>query len=132
MKESKVLKTAGILMIIGGVVMMLLSVLSLLGGAVVAGADVFLGGLFLLISVIGILGAVLEFIAGIWGLKSWNHPEKAHRCVVMGVVLILFSVVSGAGSIVISGFTVNTAVSLFLGLILPILYIYGASSIKDV
>lgn len=125
-KGSGLLKFAGVLLIIGGVLGILLGLVALLGLAAWAGitgndyaSDLpYITGAFTLIS------AVLQLIAGIVGIKNCKKAEKAGVCIVWGVVVIALSVI---GSIIsVAGGNAFPAATFFLGLILPALYITGA------
>ncbi len=134
MQGTKILKVTGILMIIGGALLVLLGLIALAGGALVASANVSgataVGGLLIVASAISLLGAALELIAGILGVKNCQNPEKAGTCFTLGIVLIALSVASNIFSIIVNGFSASMVGSLVLGLILPILYTYGASLVK--
>lgn len=130
MGESKLLKWTGIIMIIGGGLMTLISLIGLLGGIIASGGSQILGGLIILLTIIGLAASVLQLVAGIMGAKNWNQPAKAQGCFVIGVVIIAVSLLSNVGSIWLSGFAADTVFDVLLGLVLPGLYTYGAYQLK--
>ena len=127
MKGSNFLKVTGILMIIGGALSIILSIIAVLGVAALAllGAS---SGLLYVSAILAILSAVVQLIAGIKGAKNAKDPVKGSKCLAWGIVVIALSVVgqilSVAGG---GGFDV---VSLLVGLVVPVLYIIGAIQLK--
>ena len=125
-KGSVLLKVAGILMIIGGALAIVLGIIGLIG----VSALVYLSngelssGLLYLAFVLALVGGILQLIAGIIGVKNWNKPEKAKTCIVWGVIVAVISVLSNILTAV--GGSDFSVVSLITGLALPALYIVGA------
>ena len=125
-KGSGFLKVTGILMIIGGGISIILSILAVLGvAAFVYISDGEASSAMLYASVaLMVVSAVAQLVAGIIGVVNCKKPEKAGLCIAWGVIVaalcvggtILNSVGGGSFSIL----------SLVLGLVLPILYIIGA------
>ena len=123
MKGKQFLKVTGILMIIGGGLGIIFSLIAIAGVAALAylGADM---GALIFSSVLAIVGAVIELVAGILGVKNCDKPEKANTCIVMGALVAVLTVVSMIVNAVAGGsFSV---LSLVTGLVLPGLYIAGA------
>lgn len=138
-KGSGFLKVTGILMIIGGIISILVSGLTIL--ALVSDTTVgFLLKLFVAVMAettplfyvacaLTLIGAIAELVAGIVGVKNCKLPEKAGTCMAMGVVVAVLSVTGNILSAVSGGeFSVF---SLILGLVLPALYIFGAYKNKQ-
>lgn len=104
-KGAGFLKVTGILMIIGGAIGIIFSIIALLGIA-------------------ALVGSIAQLVAGIIGVANCKKPEKAMTCIVFGVIVAVFNVagvilnVAGGGSF--------NFVSLITGLILPVLYVIGA------
>ena len=130
MKGQKMLKVCSILMIVGGGIAAVLSVLAILGAAALAAA----GALetFLLIAVIlAVLGAGIELAAGIVGVKAAGMPSvgKIKASVIMGILVVVMSIVSNVFNYSLNGkFDV---VSIVLGLVLPVLYLIGVFKFKN-
>lgn len=125
-KGAGFLKVTGILMIIGGALGIIFSIIALLGIAALAtlaDAHYELGMLYAAGGV-ALVGSIAQLVAGIIGVANSKKPEKAMTCVVFGVIVAVFNVagvilnVAGGGSF--------NFVSLITGLILPVLYIVGA------
>ncbi len=119
---SGFLKVCGILMIIGGVLGLLFAILAVV---VIRQTGSGLNTTANWISVIlAFVGCVIELIAGIMGVKYANRPEKARACMLCGLLVILTSVLSQIISVIAGGeFSVGSAIT---GLIVPILYVFGA------
>lgn len=130
MKGQKMLKVCSILMIVGGGIAAVLSVLAILGAAALATA----GALetFLLIAVIlAVLGAGIELAAGIVGVKAAGMPSvgKIKASVIMGILVVVMSIASNVFNYTLNGkFDV---VSIVLGLVLPVLYLIGVFKFKN-
>ena len=124
MKGRKFLKVTGILMIIGGSIGIIGAIIAVIGvGALAAILETSSGGL-MFASILTLIGAVIQFIAGIMGVKNSARPEKAQSCIVMGVLVALFSIAGNIISTVLgNSFSV---MNLITGLALPVLYIIGA------
>ena len=125
-KGTGFLKVTGILMIIGGAVSIILSIIAALGIAALAYiSDEAVSSALLYASVIlMIVSAVAELVAGIIGVANCKKPDKAGSCIVWGIIVAVLSV---AGTILNSvGGGSFSAFSLILGLVLPVLYIIGA------
>lgn len=126
-KGSVLLKVAGILMIIGGAISLILAIVAILGIALLASAGASSGLLYAAGAVL-LISAVAELIAGIIGVKNWNKPEKAKTCICWGVIVAVLSVAGNVlWSIAGGDFSIP---SLLLGLVLPVLYIIGAVTNK--
>lgn len=125
-KGAGFLKVTGILMIIGGAIGIIFSIIALLGIAALATlADTHYElGMLYAAGAVALVGSIAQLVAGIIGVANCKKPEKAMTCVVFGVIVAVFNVagvilnVAGGGSF--------NFVSLITGLILPVLYIVGA------
>lgn len=125
-KGAGFLKVTGILMIIGGAIGIIVSIVALLGIAALgtlADAHYELGMLYAS-GALALVGSIAQLIAGIMGVANSKKPEKAMTCIVFGVIVAVFNV---AGVILnVAGGNSFNFVSLITGLILPVLYIIGA------
>lgn len=126
-KGATLLKVMGILMIIGGAISVVMSIIAVAGIAAIAylsDGAVSMGMLYASAALMAV-GSVAELIAGILGVANSKKPEKAKTCVVWGVIVAALSVAGivlnaiGGGSF--------SAVSAVTGLVLPVLYIIGAA-----
>ncbi len=120
------LKVTGILMIIFGSIML---VITLLGISALVYLDSQLMGIMSLetlyvAAVLSLIGAVVQFVAGIVGVKNCRNPQKAGLCLGFGIAT---AVISTAGALLapLAGSEINF-VSIIFGLVLPILFILGA------
>ena len=129
-KGQKFLKVTSILMIIGGALSGITCLLGIAGVALLAAvADSHTAALLLYLALaLALAAAVVEFIAGLKGLKACKTGENADKCVVLGAVIagitILSTIINLAG-----GGKVNVT-SILLSLVVPGLYIYGAMQVK--
>lgn len=71
-------------------------------------------------------GALLNFVIGIIGIVNCNKIRKAGICFVCGIILIVWQLANDAYSAVASGVTALSLISMVIGLILPLLYFWGA------
>lgn len=132
---SKMLKVCSILMIIGAALALVMAIVGFMGlGAIMgAAAGSFAAGFGVAAILMGIasLGAVLQLIAGIMGVKNWDKPQKATGCIVMGIVILVINIISQVGSLMSSQSTGSEVFGIILGLVLPILYLVGAFQLKN-
>ena len=129
--SNKFLKVTGILMIIGGSIGLILGIIAVVGvGALV----LFLGaeaeaGLLMFGAVLYLVGAIVQFVAGILGVKNAAKPEKAKSCIIFGCLVVALTIISTIINVVGGG---SVAVfNLVLGLALPALYLVGAFQNKS-
>lgn len=129
MKGRKFLKVTGILMIIGAAFGIFGGIIAIIGaGALAAVLETSAGGL-MLASMLILVSAVFQLIAGIMGVKNCDKPEKAQSCLVMGIIVAVLSVAGNVISNVLgSDFNIFSYAT---GLIIPILYIMGAVKNKE-
>ena len=120
-KGKGFLKVVGILMIIGGAIGIISSIVLLACTAPAAAVLSMIGissGAVIASGLLGLVGAALELVAGILGVKNCADPSKANSCIAFGIVVLALTVISN-----ILYFSV---LSFLLGLILPVLYLIGA------
>ena len=137
-KSSKLLKVTSILMIIFGSLALLLGIfaligaLAIMGGALGLGTDgaQLVGELILVAAVVALIGAIIQFVAGIVGVKNYNKPEKANVCVVFAVLVALVTVASTVFNAIGGDFGTTQIISLLIGLVIPVLYMVGALQLK--
>lgn len=125
-KGSRFLNITGILMIIGGALMMILSLIAIVGIAALAYlSDGEISSSLLYGSgALALVSAVVQLVAGIMGVKYCNRPDKAGTCMGWGIAVAVLFIISMVLNYVGGGeFKV---VSLATGLIIPVLYIIGA------
>lgn len=130
-KGAGFLKVTGILMIIGGALAMILSIIAILGIAalVYISSGESSSGLLYASGALMLVSSVAELVAGIIGVKNCKKPEKAGACIGWGIVVAVLCV---AGTVLNSvGGGEFSVVSLVTGLVLPVLYIIGAFKNKQ-
>ncbi len=128
MKGKNFLKVTGILMIIGGALGIVIGLIAIVGvGAMAALLNISSGGL-MFSSVLVLLSAVFQLIAGIMGVSNCEKPEKAQSCLIMGIIVAVLCI---AGNIISN--VMGTEFNIFsyiIGLVIPVLYIIGAAKNK--
>ena len=122
------LKVTGILFVIFAGISLIGAIIMVAGGAILGaavggGAGAALAGVIILAVVLAFLLAILELIAGIFGIKNCDKPEKSTVCIVFGAIILALTIIN----IIASGFLWT---SLF-GIVLPILYFVGAIMNKN-
>ncbi len=125
-KSNGFLKVAGILMIIGGGLSIILGIIAMLGVALIVSA---LGteemlGLLIFATTLALLGAIVSLVAGILGVANAAKPEKATICIVFGILAAVLSVLGNVLTATSGG--TFSVFNLILGLVLPVLYLIGA------
>lgn len=76
--------------------------------------------------VLAAIQSVLYLAAGIVGIVSCNKVGKANICFLFGILLIVWVLGNQAYSAVSAPFGVLNIISMIIGLILPLLYFWGA------
>lgn len=131
-KQSNILlKFAGILLIIGGTVNIILDIISLIGLGVLAlvSSNEANMGFLVLANIFFLMGAIVSLIAGIKGVKNAGRPEKAKTCITFGILTAVFTVL-GSIITIIAGESFNF-IGFLLGLLLPAIYLVGAFQNKN-
>ncbi|MGN0487958.1 MAG: hypothetical protein ACI4HO_01700 [Ruminococcus sp.] len=124
MQGAKFLKVTGILMIIFGALAIVMDLIAMAGLGVLAAIGAPMGALWLS-AIVGLVGAVLELVAGINGVLNAEKSEKAKTCMVWGIIVAGMCVLSNL--ITLFAYPANfSIVSLLLGLVIPALFIFGA------
>ena len=124
MQGAKFLKVTGILMIIFGALAIVMELIAMAGLGVLEAIGAPMGALWLS-AIVGLVGSVLELVAGINGVLNAEKPEKAKTCMVWGIIIAGMCVISNL--ITLFAYPDNfNIVSLLLGLVIPALFIFGA------
>lgn len=71
-------------------------------------------------------GALLNIVMGIIGIVNCNKIQRAGICFVCGIILIVWQLGNDVYSTVTSGINIVGFLGIILGLILPLLYFWGA------
>ncbi|MDD3339814.1 MAG: hypothetical protein PHS82_13275 [Lachnospiraceae bacterium] len=126
------LKVTGIIMIVFGAIGALSTLISFAGLSVLMQTYAALGmdtSMIVPGLIISAIGGVLQLAAGIIGVVHARKPEKAMLCIIFGVLLVILQIVSGVTSLLVvnaqGSSIVTTIISMIIGLILPVLFIYG-------
>jgi len=123
-KQNTFLKVMAIIMLIGGILGAIVSLIGIAGVAVLALAGANSTLLYLSVA-IAVLGAVLQIIAGGKGLGAAKDPAKVPGCIKIGVVVIIVSILSTVVSLIGGGeFKI---MNLITSLIVPVLYTVAAA-----
>lgn len=129
MQGSKFLKVTGILMIIFGAIALIVAIIAVAGLGLLASLAESMGeeipmGMLTVSAILALIGAVVQLIAGIIGVKNWAKPEKAGVCILWGIIVVALCVVSNVLTLI--GYPENFSVlSVLTGLVIPVLYLIG-------
>ena len=128
-KGAGFLKVTGILMIIGGAIDIIFSIIALFSVPIVVLFNTLIEpGMLYAADALALVGSIAQLVAGIIGVANCKKPEKAMICIVFGVIVAVLNV-AGVILNVVSGNSsdfVSLIIGLVLGLVLPVLYIVGA------
>ena len=131
-KGKTILKVVGIIFIIAGAIATVTYLGgTLLGGALIASGGSILGAAVVGLFVVSLAWSILELVTGILGVMNCNKPEKAGTLYTLGIILLVLSIISGLWTIANQGASLKNILSLILGLILPVLFVYGAKQNKE-
>lgn len=132
MPGKNFIKVTSILFVIGAIISIIvypIAGLMLTYATVDTGED--MGWIFVAVCLFYTLLAILQMIASVKGIKGCNDKNSASNLKKWGYILIVIALISGILSFVQSTLSgqsiVMSAVGILLGLLLPGLYIYGAS-----
>ena len=135
-KGKTLLKVTGILLLIVASLSLLFAVLALLTGSRAfaagnydseAGVAVMKRGMsYMLLAGSSFFGGTANLVAGMLGVKYAVHPEKAQRCLLIGIIAVALNVLLFLGNLVSFG---GYAAPLGNILLLPLLicYLVGAA-----
>ncbi|MEG0508700.1 MAG: hypothetical protein RR579_05110, partial [Eubacterium sp.] len=134
LKGKKYLKITGILMIVFGAISTIIFAIGFISGGILLAGSVATNstgavvgsGMIIFIFIITLAWAILELVAGIIGFKNCDNVEKAGTCFKLGVILIICTVIYAIGNIWLDGFSISIIMSMLVGLVLPVLFCYGA------
>ena len=138
-KSNKFLKVTGILMIISGSIALLASFFLLIFGVLLGMGAIHhpssevikTAGLVETGVVLAIVGSIVQFIAGVSGVKNAKNPEKATNLIVLGALTVLFYLGNQLFNFIGGGnHTYLDYVSILLGMVVPAFYILGAVQLK--
>ena len=138
-KSNVFLKVSSILMIIGGSFGLLFGIFILIFGVLLGIAAIHnpapgvaqVVGLVEAGVVLALVGTLVQFIAGIVGVKNAKKPENVKLCIILGIINALLILTSLLLDYIGGG--IHNFYNLFLvmfGLILPTLYLVGALQLK--
>lgn len=117
------LQVVSIIMIVGGALSLLITGCGACAVTALA-AGLGIGGLWMAYLVFGLLASVIELVAGIIGVMKAGKPGRPQICIVLGVIMIVFSLLSNI-LYAVDGYGLDFF-SLILGLALPVLYVIAA------
>jgi len=120
---NKLLRFTSVLMIIGGAFFIVAGVVAVLG---VGALSIAIGnsGRLTTAALITLVSGIAQLIAGIVGLRSAEHPFGHGSCILWGIIVMALTVASAWVSH--SGGRELNWLNLFVGLLIPALYLIGA------
>ena len=134
-KGKALLKVTGILLLVVASLSLLFAVLALMTGSSAfaagnydseAGVAVMKRAMsYMLLAGSSFLGGAANLVAGIFGVKYAAHPEKAQRCLLVGIIAVALNVLLFLGNLVsFSSYAAPLGNILLLSLL--ICYVVGA------
>jgi len=127
--KNKLLQICGILMIIGGSLGIILSIVAVIAAlalvALVGGTAIYV----LIAAIIAIVSSIVSLIAGVTGVKNAAVPANAGKCITIGMINIALSLLGNVIGVI--GGNSFFSISTFTGLVLPALYLVGAYQNKN-
>ena len=136
-----ILKVTSVLQIIGGVLSIILAVLSIVGGGLLGAASsnasglaqsagVLTTGMLMVLGVIVLLGGIFSLVCGLFGLKGSNGDKrKLKTALVLGWISLALSIISVIGDIA-GGTDTKEMLSMLYSLLVPVLFVVSGTSVK--
>lgn len=126
------LKVVGILLIVFGAIGIILSVITLIGGGVAAAyLDADIGAMVIVTGIISLLGALLNLVSGIFGVKFCAAIDKAKLLMIFAIAMGAVQVIAFIFNLLLAQAIVTGIISLIIGLVLPALFLIGALKNKQ-
>lgn len=130
--SKKILKIAGILSIISGVLATIVGLLAIAGGGVVAGTlegdDQVSGAVILIIGVIALISGIISLIEGICSVRAAKDTSKINAAWIFAIIGLVMNGISFISNIVQSGF--SSAFGGIVSVAFSVLIFIAANSIK--
>lgn len=136
-----ILKVTSVLQIIGGILSIILAVLSIVGGGLLGAASsnasglaqsagVLTTGMLMVLGVIVLLGGIFSLVCGLFGLKGSNGDKrKLKTALVLGWISLALSIISVIGDIA-GGTDTKEMLSMLYSLLVPVLFVVSGTSVK--
>ena len=136
-----ILKVTSVLQIIGGILSIILAVLSIVGGGLLGAASsnasglaqsagVLTPGMLMVLGVIVLLGGIFSLVCGLFGLKGSNGDKrKLKTALVLGWISLALSIISVIGDIA-GGTDTKEMLSMLYSLLVPVLFVVSGTSVK--
>jgi len=138
-RSQRFFKVTSILMLIAGLGAVFVGVLILIAGIILlVGSKDNPGLLSSLIGqfagtgiVIAVVGGILQFITGVFSLKSGKKHEKSNTFIILGIITAALHIASQVWDILSVGFhTYSGNIAVYVGLVIPAVYIISAVQLK--
>lgn len=136
-----ILKVTSVLQIIGGILSIILAVLSIVGGGLLGAASsnasglaqsagVLTTGMLMILGVVVLLGGIFSLVCGLFGLKGSNGDKrKLKTALVLGWISLALSIISVIGDIA-GGTDTKEMLSMLYSLLVPVLFVVSGTSVK--
>lgn len=135
-----ILKVTSVLQIIGGILSIILAVLSIVGGGLLGAASsnasglaqsagVLTTGMLMVLGAIVLLGGIFSLVCGLFGLKGSNgFKGKLKAALVLGWISLVLSIVSVIVDIA-GGADTKEMLSMVYSLLIPVLFVVSGTSV---
>jgi len=120
-KTNKLLQVVSIIWLVFASIGLIIALIAIAGTFLLFAAGL---ALLAIAALVGVVGMVIAFVASIVGIKNASKPEKAGTCIGFGITVIALSLLSTVLGLAAGG--TFDWISLFVGLVIPALYLIGA------
>ena len=139
-KGKTLLMVSGILLILWNLISVISGIIGIVGslagglalgmmGSAAAGAT--FGGLLVVAFIFAMILQLFYFICGIIGVANAAKPQKAGKCYTLGIVMLVLAAIGLVLAFMNGNATASSMVGSLVSLVLPILYVMGASKNKQ-
>ena len=120
-------KVTCVLMIIGAAISIILGIIGVISCIIFAEDPAYESAwsFYIASAIIASAAGILQLIAGIVGIIYRDKPEKAITCIVLGVIALTANIVDQFFSNAGSALTIGITSSIFISLLIPVLFIIG-------
>lgn len=136
--SQKALKVISIIMIVFAGLTLALSLLTFIGAGAISymgvsdstNTTLLAGGMMMILGIGILVGGGINLAIGIFGLRGANNPQKIGVFYVLSIIGVVWALINALATIAGSSMDASSLISVICGLILPIVCLALAYSIK--